>query len=74
MPTPIIVGTCAEGSTTIDAPSSGIVWYWIGPTVFTAPDWSHPYEYDDVVHFVGLQPAPVANEAVSWSAVKGLFH
>lgn len=72
--TPIIVGTCAEGATTIVAPPSGIVWYWIGPTVFTAPDGSHPYEYDYVVHFVGLQPAPVANEAVSWSAVKGLFH
>jgi hypothetical protein len=50
-----------------------VIWFWVGPTTFTAPGGTHPYEFDYTVLFTGLQPAPVAVETRCWSTVKALF-
>jgi hypothetical protein len=70
---PFRFGACAPGDTTFAAAPGGVFWLFVGPTTFSAPDGSHPYEYDYVVHFSGLQPGTVVVETRNWSAVKGLF-
>ncbi len=47
------------------------VWFWVGPTVFSAPG-GGAEEFDYVVWFTGLEPA-VATESTTWSTVKALY-
>ncbi len=48
-----------------------IVWFWVGPTTFTAPSgWGDEFNY--VVEFSGLA-VPVIAQAATWSTVKALF-
>jgi hypothetical protein len=65
-------GDCAEASMTISGYAPGApVWFWVGPTVFVAPDGGDS-EYDYVVWFTGLASG-VAAEVTTWSTVKALY-
>ena len=65
---------CQEDSGTIMgyAPG-GLIWFIILSATFEPPWAGFGHEYDYVVWFSGLMPAPVATETASWSAVKALF-
>jgi hypothetical protein len=68
-----IGGPCLEAYMTIAgyAPG-GIVWFWVGPTVFVPPSGNNPEMYDYVCWFSGLEPE-IATENTNWSTMKALF-
>ncbi len=72
---PLTAGDCAPGAlTTVVTYDPGhVIWFWVGPTVFTPPDGVGPVEYDYVVWFSGLEPGPVATVPTTWGTVKALY-
>ncbi|MBD3221421.1 hypothetical protein GF314_09270, partial [bacterium] len=44
-----IIGPCTENSMVIPGTPGDIVWFWVGPTTFEAPDGSDVYEYNYVL-------------------------
>jgi len=69
----IIVGPCSEDSMTMETYPGYSMWFCAGPTTFTAPGESYPYEYNYTIHFTGLAPQPVATQSTTWTTVKSLF-
>ena len=65
-----VIGECAVNTMTIVGDPGSTVWFWVGPTTFTSPDGSFPYEFDYVLW---LNLDVVATENHSWSEVKALF-
>jgi hypothetical protein len=61
------VGPFVQHTLTIQGEPGSEVWFWVGPTIFDAPDL--PLEY----LYVLWTPEVVAVEQHSWTAVKGLF-
>ncbi len=65
----VVIGPCSEATMVINGNPGDPVWFWVGPTTFSSP-WGSPYEFDYVLT---TNLDPVATEAHSWTAVKGLF-
>ena len=65
----LVVGPCLANTMIITGDAGDLVWFWVGPTVFSSPEGS-PFEFDYVLT---TNLDPVATEAHSWSAVKELF-
>jgi hypothetical protein len=62
---------CTDAFMTISGYEPGApVWFWVGPTVFTPPNYWYEYAY--MVWFNGLE-AVVATQATTWSTVKALY-
>ena len=64
---------CEEASLQVTGEPGSVVWLWVGPTTFSAPDYPPGNEYDYLLTLEGLQPGPVAGERTSWSAVRALY-
>jgi hypothetical protein len=68
----VTAGPCNEAFMTIAAGSMSPVWFWVGPTVFSAPPGGDS-SYDYVAWFDGLYFDPVATESTTWGSMKALF-
>ncbi|MBD3220616.1 hypothetical protein GF314_05195 [bacterium] len=66
----VVIGPCLENPLTIAGAPGDVVWFWVGPDTFTAPDGQDVYEFGYVLH---TNLGPVAVENRSWTAVKTLF-
>ena len=67
----VIMGPCAEATISIVGAPGSVVWLWVGPTDFYAPDGSDLFEYDYVLH---TNVGTVATQETSWTGVKALFN
>jgi hypothetical protein len=64
---------CDEAAMTIMGYAPGsVVWFWAGPSTFSAPAGVDDDSFDYVVWFSGLEPA-VAAESITWGSVKALY-
>lgn len=68
-----LVGDCQAESATLTGSEGQTTWFMVMPTVFHSPDANYPFEYDYILQFSGLAPAPVAIETRNWSTIKQLF-
>ena len=71
---PLISEDCELVSGTIEgyAPG-GLIWFFVAAGTFAPPWPDFGHEYDYVIWFTGLMPAPVATETATWTTVKSLF-
>jgi hypothetical protein len=61
------------GMLTVTGEPGAVVWLWIGPTAFEAPDWYEEHEFEYLMSLTGIQPGPVAVARATWSRVKAMY-
>ena len=66
-------GPCSPATMTIQGSPGEIVWLWVGPTEFEAPEGFGGFEYNYIGTFTGLNSGTVSTDQVSFDAIKSLY-
>lgn len=64
---------CGEATMQVMGEPGAVVWLWVGPTTFSAPEYPPGNEFDYLLTIEGLQAGPVAVERTTWSRVRALY-
>ncbi|MBK9305448.1 MAG: hypothetical protein IPM94_16685 [bacterium] len=66
-------GRGVPGVIDLEAAPGTVFWLYFAPASTGPPIPTAPYMFDYVLEVSGLEPAPAANEAMGWGAVKSLY-